>query len=97
MVVKPTYDLLKVLLLCVVTRLMLTLLAFKELLSKKAKERVYVATSNADGLVHRNGHFDFDTQVTELQGTYSLLQCLTPCRCEVLDAITTILVHPKYS
>ena len=37
----------------------------------------FCLTSNVDGLLHRNGHFDAD-RVVERQGTYSLLQCLEP-------------------
>ena len=42
-----------------------------------AKE-TFCLTSNVDGLLHRNGHFDAE-RVVERQGTYSLLQCLDGC------------------
>lgn len=52
----------------------------RDLLKDKPKEKIFVATTNADGLTHRNSHYDFETQVCELQGTYSKFQCLKPCK-----------------
>lgn len=53
----------------------------KILVEDKSKDNVFCATTNVDGLLHRNGHFDIE-KVCEVQGTYSKMQCLAPCRAD---------------
>jgi NAD-dependent SIR2 family protein deacetylase len=40
---------------------------------------IFCATTNVDGLLHRNNHFPKQS-VVEIQGTYTNMQCLKPCR-----------------
>lgn len=50
-----------------------------DLLKQLVPEPTMIITSNVDGLLHRNGHYDAQL-VCETQGSYSIMQCLAKCK-----------------